>query len=335
VVSGVAGGLARHLGIDPLLTRIVLVVLTIAFPPTLIGYLAAWALVPADGAPESDGENRNRIVAVVLVGLLVVLAFPVVMGFGLLAGPPVLGVGVPLLLLAGIVWLVVRVLGAEGGGSGRRIAAAAGIVLLALTGFFAALTAAVLGAGWLVAAIVIVCGVALMAAAFAGGARWLLAPALLLALPLAGVAAADVKLDGGVGEREYRPASVEDLRAVYEVGIGSLTVDLRGVDFPPGDTRVRIDAGMAEVQVLLPRDVCVAPDVHMSAGEARIGDRLHSGVGVDWHESPAAPPGTPRVILDADIGIGEIRAHTSALPGGGFDGDDEVDLGMDESVACA
>jgi hypothetical protein len=41
------------------------------------------------------------------------------------------------------------------------------------------------------------------------------------------------------------------------------------------------------------------------------------------------------VILDADVGIGEISAHTSALGGGEFDGDDDVDLGPDESVACA
>ena len=50
-------------------------------------------------------------------------------------------------------------------------------------------------------------GVALVVAAFAGGARWLIVPALVLVLPLAIVAAADIDVDGGVGERQYRPAT--------------------------------------------------------------------------------------------------------------------------------
>ena len=330
IIGGVAGGIARHLEIDPLLVRIVLGVLAVAFPPTILGYIAALVFVPGDGDPVTPAESRNRIVAAVVVGALLLITLPVLVPFGFIAGPPVLGVAIPLLMLAAIVWLVVRVLGDSDGDNGRRIAVAVGMVMLAVAGFLAAVTAAVFGAGWVVAAIVVVCGVALMAAAFAGGARWLLAPALLLALPLAGVAAADVKLDGGVGEREYRPASVADIRSQYELGVGEMTIDLRDVDFPSGDTPLRISVGVGDVTVFVPEDVCVSPHVEIGAGQARIGSRQQSGIDVDWDEDVSAPGDASRLLLDADIGLGELKVSSSQFSDAIFGNDPLLGAGRCE-----
>ena len=79
---------------------------------------------------------------------------------------------------------------------------------------------------------------ALVVAGFSGGARWLIVPALVLVLPLAIVAAADVKVDGGIGDRDYRPATVDQMRSSCELGMGELDVDLRDVDLPSGTTPV-------------------------------------------------------------------------------------------------
>ena len=49
-ISGVSGGLATYLGIDPLLVRIGFVVTTLASGVGLLAYLALLALVPADDA---------------------------------------------------------------------------------------------------------------------------------------------------------------------------------------------------------------------------------------------------------------------------------------------
>lgn len=47
VIAGVCGGLSRYLGIDPTLTRILWVVLTlVSFGVGLIGYILIWLLVP-------------------------------------------------------------------------------------------------------------------------------------------------------------------------------------------------------------------------------------------------------------------------------------------------
>ena len=71
------------------------------------------------------------------------------------------------------------------------------------------------------AALVIVAGVMLVAGAFIGRVRWLILPALSLALAAGFVSAAGIDLDGGVGEREYRPTSASDVRDGYGLGRAS------------------------------------------------------------------------------------------------------------------
>jgi phage shock protein PspC (stress-responsive transcriptional regulator) len=49
-ISGVSGGLAAYLGIDPLLVRIGFVVATLASGAGLLAYVALLVLVPTDDA---------------------------------------------------------------------------------------------------------------------------------------------------------------------------------------------------------------------------------------------------------------------------------------------
>src|SRR5437762_1493871 len=87
--------------------------------------------------------------------------------------------------------------------SSDRMLAGFGAIVLGL----GAAAAVAFGAGAAVAAVVLAAGIVLIIGAFAGGARWLIAPALILAIPVAIVSAADLDLKGGVGQRDYRPAS--------------------------------------------------------------------------------------------------------------------------------
>lgn len=49
MIGGVCGGIARYLGVDPTLVRVVAVLaLVFAFPAALIGYLLAWAIMPSN-----------------------------------------------------------------------------------------------------------------------------------------------------------------------------------------------------------------------------------------------------------------------------------------------
>lgn len=105
-VAGVAGGLARHLDLDPVVLRVAFVVLAFFGGAGVLLYGAGWLLVPEEGSEEATVrlDDRNRTVALVLVGALAALA---------LLGDT-LGSGGgwwfpwPLLLVAGVVYLVSR-----------------------------------------------------------------------------------------------------------------------------------------------------------------------------------------------------------------------------------
>jgi signal transduction histidine kinase/phage shock protein PspC (stress-responsive transcriptional regulator) len=62
ILGGVCAGFARWLGIDPVITRVGMVVITIGSSGAgAVGYLIAWALMPADaGAPAWRRDRRGR-----------------------------------------------------------------------------------------------------------------------------------------------------------------------------------------------------------------------------------------------------------------------------------
>jgi phage shock protein PspC (stress-responsive transcriptional regulator) len=111
-VVGVAGGLGRWAGVDPLVLRILFVVLTLFGGSGILLYALGWLLVPDEGEEESEGqrlfngrsESRLRTVAVLVVVLALGLA---VTGSLIHSGPGLGGLGV--LLVVGLaVVLVVR-----------------------------------------------------------------------------------------------------------------------------------------------------------------------------------------------------------------------------------
>lgn len=99
-VAGVAGGLARHLDIDPVILRVGFVVLAFFGAAGLLLYAALWLLVPEEdsGRATLDVDPRSRSVALVVAGVLAVL---IALGdWGGWWFPW------PLLLIALLVWLV-------------------------------------------------------------------------------------------------------------------------------------------------------------------------------------------------------------------------------------
>jgi phage shock protein C len=56
VIGGVAGGLGRHLGIDPVLLRIAFVVLALAGGGGVLAYLVAWLVIPEEPF-DTDGSG--------------------------------------------------------------------------------------------------------------------------------------------------------------------------------------------------------------------------------------------------------------------------------------
>ncbi len=259
-------------------------------------------------APGGQGRNRALVIAGVVVLLLV--AWPFLLGGGLLLA----GIGIPLALLVGagvLVWWLVSGEGPSGDAGDVLRRAALGVGVLALCGivFFGGAIAAAAGPDWLVPALVIVAGAAIAAGAFVKPIRWLVPPALALAVAAGVVAAAGIDLDGGIGEREYRPASTADLRDRYELGMGELVVDLSDTELPAGDVPLELRVGVGEARVVVPEDVCVATTADVGIGNVRMFGRDNGGVDVDFEEAPNAAPDVTRLVLDAEIGLGEVRVH--------------------------
>jgi phage shock protein PspC (stress-responsive transcriptional regulator) len=75
-VAGVAGGLARHLDIDPVILRVAFVVLVFFGGAGLILYGACWLLVPEEGRESAPLglDDRSRSIALIIVGALAAAA---------------------------------------------------------------------------------------------------------------------------------------------------------------------------------------------------------------------------------------------------------------------
>jgi phage shock protein PspC (stress-responsive transcriptional regulator) len=175
----------------------------------------------------------------------------------------------------------------------------------------AAAWATATGHGSAVAGVVIALGVAIAATAFIGEARrvapWLLASALVLALPAGATAAADIHFDGGIGERTYNPTTVADIPADgYDFGVGQMTVDLRDLPWANGQTiAVKSNLGVGQMIVSVPTSVCVHAHATGKAGELLV--RGDQSDGIDPEVDQGLPRSqAPRLDLDADIQLGQL-----------------------------
>jgi phage shock protein C len=83
VVAGVCGGLADYFDIDPLLIRIIFMILALSGGLGILIYLAAWLIIPGQGqtppTPEERKPNMKRNPSGVVFGILVII-----LGIGLL-----------------------------------------------------------------------------------------------------------------------------------------------------------------------------------------------------------------------------------------------------------
>ena len=215
------------------------------------------------------------------------------------------------------------------------LVAIAGLIGLAIMGVGAAWAAAT-GHGVLVAITVIAIGVALVVAAFNGGARWLILPALALAVPLGTVAAADIEFEGGIGKTTHTPQTVRAIpQDGYEFGIGDQRIDLRDLDWNKNTViKVEADQGVGRMLVLVPEDVCVDGHIDSRYGIVEI-------AGEESSESLASGySATPRLELDASLDAGKIEVVNADHVGygdhfGGNDGIARAELRDRMDAACA
>src|SRR4051794_24909746 len=212
-------------------------------------------------SPRLSRSTSDRVIAGVAGGLgRYFKVDPVVVRLAFIVGSFFGGAG---LIAYGAAWLLVpndtdEGEGFDAAGVARRVGLALGALVLtaaaALAGFFGVAA----GGGTATAIIVIAVGGLLVLGAFTGGMRWLIVPAMAVALSAGLAAAANVDVRGGSGDRIYRPASTATLQPNYRLGMGHLLLDMGQTHFAPGVHRVHLKLGLGQAEVVVPKGVCVS-----------------------------------------------------------------------------
>jgi hypothetical protein len=181
-------------------------------------------------------------------------------------------------------------------------------LLLAAAGSLALLAAVGVDVHWDVALAVgaIGTGLAVAVGAFyqrrTGG---LVLVGIALATLAIAVSAVDVRFDGPIGDRTYRPATAADVRQSYDVSLGDLTVDLTHASFV-GDRAIDANVGVGALTVFVPADVGVDVEADASAGEVTVFGRSSDGwdARVIARESGSSDA---TLTIDAHVGLGDLN----------------------------
>jgi phage shock protein PspC (stress-responsive transcriptional regulator) len=335
-IAGVAGGLGRHLNIDPTILRVLFVVLCFFGGAGFVAYGAAWLLVPEDGrddaAISTSPSTRNALL--IVAGVIAAC---------LLIGDSWGGIGFPWpLFLIGIGVLLYLALRDQGGRRPSAPAPAPADPPWAPTrtaaayqpqprpyrgpklfGFTLALLAIALGslglydvsgggvadAAYPALALAIV-GLMLVVGAFVGrpGGLIFLGVVSAFALAATSVGGSFAGTDWNDEDRlVVTPSSAGDVRSDYRLETGQVFVDLSEVSDPEAlDGRtIDIEGSAGEIVLVLPDGVRseVVADVD-GPGQVDLPDR--SSGGFNTHLEADYGSGTATVTFDTHLSIGHI-----------------------------
>ena len=336
-IAGVAAGLARHLDIDPIITRVALVVLIFFGGAGLLIYGACWLLVPEELTDDAKLrlDERSRNVALIIVGALAALA---------VIGDSMGDWGFPWpLAILGVIALVV--VAARGDSRPRPPAPPApptpgatypgaphpaayqpvprnpkkrGPLLFWFTMALTALAEGVLGIVDVAGAGVTdsaypalalgIIGAMLLVGAFYGRAGGLIAVGLVAALATAGATAAHEVDAGKITESPNRASDLDD---TYDLFAGKIELDLSDIeDIENLDGRsVDVEAVFGQIVVTVPDGVDVDVDASVDGGETRLfGDNEDNSNSVQ-HDVTTA--NAPTLNLDIELVFGEITVDTA------------------------
>ncbi|HSJ35477.1 MAG TPA: LiaF domain-containing protein [Acidimicrobiia bacterium] len=112
---------------------------------------------------------------------------------------------------------------------------------------------------------------------------------------------------GGIGERNYRITTQEELEPAYNVGMGAITLDLTDLSLTES-TSVDVTVGAGEMLIRLPADVAVAVDASAGAGDVNLLGEQADGISVSRvYESPDYDTAEVTLTLDLNVAAGEIE----------------------------
>ena len=161
----------------------------------------------------------------------------------------------------------------------------------------------------------VVLGVGMLVGTFAGRARWLLLPSIVLAPIVLAASLIHVPLEGGFRSIYEAPSAVANVHAAYRAVVGDVNVDLHNLACQHNTIALNQSTGLGTVSLGVPFDAHVV--VTGSTGLGSI--QLESFPSVDGAEQHLQRTLEPRfgdgitVIADLESGIGNVYVYRYAL----------------------
>lgn len=160
----------------------------------------------------------------------------------------------------------------------------------------------------------ILVGAGLIVASWEGRSRGgLVTLGIVLTILLTVGTAAEVPIGGGVGDRVERPGSLREIPRRYELAVGQLTVDLRGVRWfsteVPGSVRVRARLGLGDLVVLVGEGFpCVSTRARAGLGEVVVFGERAGGITPEYRTEVVCLA-APVLELDLSVGLGKVEVR--------------------------
>ena len=126
----------------------------------------------------------------------------------------------------------------------------------------------------------------------------------LLFVLLATASFVGAKWGDGVGQRTYQPKSLQELRDRYQLGAGTLKVDLTKIDFSKAARTVDVRLGAGAVAVEVPADTTVAVATATRGGEVTLFGQTNDQTSRRFRIGDAAKA---QLTLNVRAGVGAIE----------------------------
>lgn len=151
-------------------------------------------------------------------------------------------------------------------------------------------------------------GLALIVGAFDGPHSGLVVFGVFLTVAVVAAAVTPPNaFHGGIGERRHRVAEQSALAPSYDVGVGTLSLDLSGLTLTES-TSVDVTVGAGEMLIELPADLPVSIDASVGAGEIDLLGERADGLSVTRSfTSPDFDTAEVTLTLDLDVAAGNIE----------------------------
>lgn len=277
MVGGVAGGIGERFDIDANIVRVVFVVLTVLYGLGAAIYLAMWVLIPQSGKPSDDDVAAS-------------------------GAPPASNLRLlRYVLLAGVVVVAVIVISTLGGAP--RVGGGFGVLWLIFLVVLAILSLRSTARQHMLRRFVALVFLSMMTVIILVGGAF-----------LGFLASTGVSMHGSSGERLIQPTDLAQVQRTYQTEFGSMTVDLRQVQFSSATTSVTASVAAGLLTVDVPNNAIIYLKTHVGIGTVNYNTYAGNGV---WINEPfsAVPPSlktatarrnAPHLILDVEVGVGHI-----------------------------